>query len=330
MNILATFRKRGTSWRVELSINGNRTSATFDTKAQAKEWASSKEVEIRQGATTKSKNTVLDAINRYSETVSAFKKGAKWEQLRLNKFIRTMDFIDKRIVDVNTDDIATWRDQQCKVLSDGSVRREMTIMRSVFELARKEWGWINSNPMDDVKKPKNPKHRDRRLSDAEICSILAQLRYADDQPIILKNQQVAVAFLLCIETAMRAGELMGLQWANVHLNERFVTLLDTKNGDKRNVPLSTRAVELFKKMIGVDADAVFTVKSDSLSTLFRKARDKANIKDLHFHDTRHEACTRLAKKLQVLDLARMIGHRDLKSLMIYYNATAGEIALQLD
>ena len=54
-------------------------------------------------------------------------------------------------------------------------------------------------------------------------------------------------------------------------------------------------------------------------------RDRCQITDLHFHDTRHEACTRLARKLEVLDLARMIGHKDLRSLMIYYNATASEL-----
>ena len=67
-----------------------------------------------------------------------------------------------------------------------------------------------------------------------------------------------------------------------------------------------------------------------MDALFRKYRDKAGIDNLHFHDTRHEAVTRLAKKLDVLDLARMIGHRNLKTLMVYYNATAEELAQKLD
>jgi integrase len=63
--------------------------------------------------------------------------------------------------------------------------------------------------------------------------------------------------------------------------------------------------------------------------LFRKCRDRAGIVGLHFHDSRHEAITRLAQRLDVLDLARMVGHRDLKMLQAYYNATAEEIAARL-
>ncbi|MFU8927230.1 tyrosine-type recombinase/integrase [Acinetobacter puyangensis] len=326
---MATFRKRGTTWRAELSVNGNRLSASFDTKAQAKAWASEKETELRNSPyIQKNKHTMADAITRYSETVSIKNKGVRWEQIRLKKFIRTAHFSNYKIADVTSDDISLWRDDLMKTLAPASIVREMGLMRSVFETARLEWGWIKTNPMNDVKKPKRPKHRDRRVSESEIKTIISALGYNDDIEVTTKNQEVAIAFLLAIETAMRAGELMGLEWQNVHLESQFVQLLDTKNGDSRNVPLSKRAVFLIKKLKG--EKRIFTVEGGSLSTLFRKARDKNDIQDLHFHDTRHEACTRLAKKLQVLDLARMIGHRDLRSLMIYYNATAAEIATQLD
>ncbi len=62
---------------------------------------------------------------------------------------------------------------------------------------------------------------------------------------------------------------------------------------------------------------------------FRKIRDRAAIDDLHFHDTRHEAITRLARRLDILDLARMVRHRDLNQLRVYYNTTASEIAKRL-
>lgn len=77
-------------------------------------------------------------------------------------------------------------------------------------------------------------------------------------------------------------------------------------------------------------ESVFGLSKSALDNLFRRARDRAGIMNLHFHDTRHEAITRLAKKLNVLDLARMVGHKDVKQLMVYYNATAEEIAQQLD
>lgn len=125
---------------------------------------------------------------------------------------------------------------------------------------------------------------------------------------------------------MRAGEVFGLEWKRVNLPKRFVRLAETKNGDWRDVPLSGRAVELLEAMRGVDRASVFTVDSQVASTLFRRARMRAKINGLTFHDSRHDAITRLAQKLNVLQLARMVGHRDIRSLQTYYNETAESMA----
>jgi integrase len=125
---------------------------------------------------------------------------------------------------------------------------------------------------------------------------------------------------------MRLGELCKLTNEDIDLQNRFVTLKDTKNGEKRHVPLTLKAVELFKKVI----NSKLTLDPGVGSTLFRRATRFAQIDDLTFHDTRHEGLTRLARKLDVLDLARMVGHRDPRSLMIYYNPTPSEIAARLD
>jgi len=184
--------------------------------------------------------------------------------------------------------------------------------------------------LKDVKKPTKPPHRDRLISRQEAEQLVNALGYIDGIEITTKQQQVAIAFLFALETAMRAGEIVELTWDRVSISKRFVSLVETKNGDSRNVPLSNKAVDLLQKLQHLDSVRVFTVDSGSLSTFFRRARDKAEIEDLHFHDTRHQAITTLAKKLTVIQLARMVGHRDLKSLMIYYNETASELAELLD
>jgi integrase len=105
----------------------------------------------------------------------------------------------------------------------------------------------------------------------------------------------------------------------------------TKNGRRRDVPLSNRARELLAMLPApVDGGPLFGLSSGSLDALFRKAKARCLIDDLMFHDTRHEAITRLAKKLQVLDLAKMVGHRDLRMLQIYYSETAADMADRLD
>jgi integrase len=152
--------------------------------------------------------------------------------------------------------------------------------------------------------------------------VLNWQRDAKDVKAETKQQRVAVAFLFAIETAMRAGEICSLQAGDV--NGRVARLKMTKNGLPRSVPLSLRAVELWQMV----PDG-FGITTETLDVLFRKARAKTGIEGLTFHDSRHEAITRLAAKLNVLDLARMVGHRDIKQLQTYYNATAEDIAEKL-
>jgi integrase len=140
-------------------------------------------------------------------------------------------------------------------------------------------------------------------------------------------QRTGWAVLLALETAMRAGEILGLRWPDVR--EKAVTLPATKNGDVREVPLSKRAREILAALPR-DRTTCFDVDPGTRDVLFRRARDATGIKNLHFHDSRAEAIWRLSKKLDVMELARVIGHRDLRSLLLYYNAPADELADRLD
>jgi integrase len=324
---MATFRKRGKTWRVEICKNGIRHSATFDTKSQAKEWASITETQIIERKTNpfSCSKTLGDAFDRYANEVSPKKKGERWEKIRLNA-LKRYPLSETQLSDLASTHIALWRDQRLTEVSPSSVNRELNLISSVLNTARLEWRWISQNPVSDIKRPKNPKSRDRRISAQEIQRMLDLLGYDDEIPITSKKQLVGAYFLLAIETAMRLGELSGLNAEDIHLAERFVELSDTKNNDSRKVPLTRRAVDLFQKVI----DSRLTVNSGVASALFKRACRQGCIENLRFHDTRHEALTRLARKLGVLDLARMVGHRDPRSLMIYYNATATEIAERLD
>ncbi len=116
---------------------------------------------------------------------------------------------------------------------------------------------------------------------------------------------------------MRASEIL----SNPAITGRVARLEDTKNGTRRDVPLSERAAELLS--------APFTIGAGTLDTLFRAMRDEAKIEGLHFHDSRHEACIRLSKKLDVLQLAKMLGIKDPRILMVYFSESAEDIAKQL-
>jgi integrase len=334
---MASFRKTATGWRAELFVKGARDSRCFDTKAEAQAWALKRETELRsigsgQGSKT---HTVGDVLTEYRDKVSPTKRGERWEKLRLDligrKKIEGREFSTFKLADLRPTHIAAWRDARVREVSGASVSREMSLLSHALDVARREWGWIVHDPMKDVKRPESAPARDRLISQKEIESILLALGYQEGLPVSLTSQRVAVAFLFAIETAMRSGEILGLTCHTVDLGRRVAHLPLTKNGAARNVPLSSRALELLRMLPAVeDGEPLFNLNDRSRDALFRKARDRAKIKGLTFHDTRHEAITRLAKKLQPLDLARVTGHTNLSELLTYYNETAEDIARRLN
>jgi integrase len=231
---------------------------------------------------------------------------------------------DKKIVDIKPADIAAWRDERLITVKGSTVNRDMNLLSHVFTIARREWGWIKDAPTKDVERPKDPPHRDRRISEEEIDAICLQLGWdrKKSKAPTTKQHRIALAFLFAIETAMRAGEICALAKGDVQ--GRVARLHITKNGRPRDVPLSAGALEIWKLV----PDG-FDLSPAILDALFRKAKKNAGIEGLTFHDTRHEAITRLAQKLDVLDLARMVGHTNINQLRTYYNATAEDIASRL-
>lgn len=225
--------------------------------------------------------------------------------------------------DLASQDFAAWRDRRLKEVAPGSVRREMVLMSAVLTVARKEWGAIAKNPLADVAKPRPPAPRDRRPTQDEIDRLV----FVGGIGLNNATARAVHAFLFAIETAMRAGEIARLTWGDISLSKRTAHLSHTKNGEARSVPLSGAAVTLLEAL--PELTPAFGLSARQIDVLFRKVRDKAGIENLTFHDSRHEAITRLSRKLEVLELARMVGHKNLNELLTYYNETAEELARKL-
>ena len=319
---MASIRQRGTTWRAELYKDGVRESQSFSTKRQAVAWAQQREAEL-VGARLPD-HTVRQALERFATEVSPKHRGERWELSRIRLLCRDK-LADVRLPALRPIHLAEWRERRLQVVSGASVRREMNLLQSVFKVCRKDWGWLNSDPLADVDRPPNPPSRRRRISQDEIDRITLALGYDGGAPVTVSDR-IALAFLFPLETAMRSGEILGLTWADI--GPKSVQLPRTKNGDMRRVPLSARAREIIN-LLPSDAMTVFNVEGATKDVLFRRARDAAKVSNLHFHDSRAEAIWRLSKKLDVMELARMIGHRDLKSLLFYYNADPDELADRL-
>lgn len=327
---MASFRKSGANWRAEISRNGIRDSRIFPTKREAQEWASLREQEITQSRSGKvTRKTLADVLDRYAKEISPTKGGARWEQVRIIAFKRD-PLADMVMADILPTDLADWRDRRLKDVKPASVLREIGLLRAVWTQAKKgEWRYVDSEPWKEVSKPADSRARTATFTDAQVARVIDALGYVSGQPKS-KRQQAAVALLFSLETAMRAGEIIGLTWPHVNTAKRVVHLPDTKNGDARDVPLSKRAVELLGYMEGLDDTRVFTLTSQLLDVYYRQGRTLAGIEGVNFHDARATATTRLAKKLDILELAKMTGHRDPRSLMVYYRESASSIAAKLD
>jgi len=317
--------KTGYQCRIRLACHPQE-SQVFDTKARAQAWGFAREAELKNLSSATVKSTLQQVIDRYINEVSPALKSGPNITKRLKALSKMLPVL-RQVSEITAADLSKFRDKRMAEVSVATVRKEMTILRSVFESARRDWSMIATNPIADVKRPPAPPNRKRLMSDSERDRLLLALGF--DGTVSMVQHQVAVAMLLGLETAMRAGEMLGLTWARVNLKAQYVSLEKTKNGDYRDVPLSTRAVELLALMQGMDKSTVFTVTLASLDALFRKARDRCEIDNLHFHDTRATALTNLSSKLDVMELARMVGHRDLKSLLVYYRKSATDLAQKL-
>lgn len=345
-----------------LYVKGKRDSATFDTKAEAKAWAVKREAQLleQKSSGVDPSRSVLTAFDRYASEESPKKRGGSYEQKRLKLYERfeielpgekRQRFVDIKLHELEPKHYAALRDMRGKMktktgsrITPSTVAREMNLISRVFNICVKEWGWLKDSPSRYVSRPKGRKKRERRISDDEIERLCFALNFKDGEIAVDKIQRVAVAFLLAIETAMRAGELLKLhrrkpkestyvlpngEEANKSwlVGGKVAKLGITKNGDGREVPLSPRAQELIAMLPMMGEKLFGDLDTADLDALFRgKGTARAAIEDLKFHDSRHEAISRLAKHMQVLDLARMTGHRNLNELLTYYHTTAEELA----
>lgn len=327
---MASLRKKGNGWEASVCRKGVRRSRTFDTKTEAQHWAADVEREILDGVDGKIPDKTLgELLVRYADDVSPSKRGAAWEIKRINA-MRRDEITDVKLNGLRAEHFAAWRDRRLRVVAVGTVLREWNLLRHAINVAINEWGWLKDNPIKGVKRPAQPLPRDRLISDDELERLLYALGYDFEKPPATISARVGAALLFAIETAMRAGEICGLNRRDVDLDRRVAMLWQTKNGHKREVPLSSEAIRILNQLTNCNDESVFDLQTSQIDSLFRKAKKMALIDGLTFHDSRHTAITRLAGKLSILELARMVGHRDLRQLQIYFNMSAEDMAKKLD
>ena len=321
---MATFRKRSGSWQALVKKKGfGQIARTFDTKAAAEAWAKITESEMVRGIFVSKKEaeitTLSEALDRYEREVSSSKKGHRREKTRISLW-KNHPLAKRVLASIRGNDMATYRDDRLKAgYSANTVRLELAIISHLFEIARKEWGMEGlTNPVKAIRMPSPPAGRDRRLGPEELEKLLECL-----------SEEMGQVVRFALETAMRRGEIAGMTWEMVDLKKRTVTLPETKNGQKRIVPLSSVAVTILKERLNTQRidGKVWDIGLDAISQDFARACRMAGISGLHFHDLRHEATSRLFEKgFDTMEVSTITGHKTLQMLKRYTHLRAEDLA----
>ncbi|MHB1753816.1 MAG: tyrosine-type recombinase/integrase [Acidiferrobacter sp.] len=337
---MATIEKRttaeGTSYRVKIRLRGQSVqTATFARLSDAKRWGEQTAAAMREGrhfATTEAKrHTLNDAIARYKAENLPRLKDAEvragqltWWGRELGGYVLA-DLTPARISEAR-EKLARETIQGGGIRSDATINRYLAALSVVLATCAKSWEWLEISPMRRVEKRKEPRGRVRYLSDDERERLLGACR---DHP------DLYAAVMLALTTGARRMEIMSLSWGQVDLSRRVILLEDTKNGERRPLPIVGPALDILReraKVRRLDTDLVFPGRTHpkqpvDLRTPWETALRRASIENFHWHDLRHTTASYLAMNGAGLqEIAAVLGHKTLAMVKRYAHLSHEHVA----
>ena len=351
---MAHFEQRKNGWRVQVRKRGMPSiSRTFDLKADAEAWAREIERELQKGNiavldTSAQRVTVDEVIKSFRAAMADAYKVSNQAPLESRLKVISTRWGALFLASIRPFDLAKWRDDMlAEGLAAQSAKHYLNLMSRLLRFSEQELGITlpAGNPAKAVRKPSGGKARDRRLRPGELDYLL---RSAD----AARAAGVRQIIVLAVETSMRLGELLGLEWKHVDLVKRTAHLIDTKNGESRTIALSSMALDALRALPRRIDGRVFSWKPGHESGAFEnlwqrcvarairiyaadceKSDTKADpvfLANLRFHDLRHEATSRLFEKgLGIMEVASMTGHKSLAMLKRYTHVEAEKLAAKL-
>ncbi len=324
---MATIRKRGARYQVQVRRKDQRpVSKSFLSRADALAWARNAETKADRGELAvmhSGLQTVGDLLCRYETQIASKKRAYSAERYMLSLMLRD-PLAAEPLATIRTGVIAEWRDRRLARVGAGTFLRHLTVLRHVFEVARKEWGVpLPVNPTVDVRKPKAPLARNRRLKPGEEAALLAACSGC-------LNPLIEPIIRLALYTGMRRGELLSAHWQHFDPEKRTLLIPMTKNGHPRKVPLDAAALSVIGCLSRSDDGRLLPLSDEAVKLAWKRLIKRARIVDLHFHDLRHEAISRFFERgLTVPEVALISGHRDVRMLFRYTHLKAEDVAARL-
>ncbi|AWO88009.1 integrase [Bradyrhizobium diazoefficiens] len=325
---MPTIRKRGDTWQAQVRRAGYPAmSKSFSTRADALAWAREKErsidrAELPSDLRELKRLTVADLLKRYEQEITPRKRGAAFEQSRIRTLL-AHKISQTALSNLSGATATQYRDDRLKVVKPPSVRRELVVLRHVFEVAMREWGLpIRENPCKRIRLPQDARPRERRLLGGDESQLYAAIGKRS-------SWYLRPFLILLVETGMRRGELLSIRWRNVDFANSTVLIQTTKNGHPRRIPLTPTALTTLEALPRRDA-RVFPITTNAIRLAWERLRARAGLTDLHLHDLRHEAVSRFFELgLSVPEVATISGHRDPRMLSRYTHLQPERLALKL-
>lgn len=327
---MATIRKRGPrQYQARVRILGYpELTSTFATKPEAIAWASDKERDLLRGldavADRVHQLTLRDALERYANEVTPEKKSKEQELYRIGVWMNNPIAV-RSLAEIRGADLARYRDLRLGAgIGGNTVRLELAVISHLYEVARKDWGLETlQNPVKAIRKPKLPRGRDRRFLPGEEKRL-------NDYCDAVGDVRLKAVIALAVETAMRRSELTRLKWSDIDLHLRMAHLFDTKNGEPRVVPLSSRALTAIQSMPNNSSASIINLHEDVVTSQFRMACKACGIEGMRFHDLRHEATSRLFEKgFNMMEVSTITGHKSLSMLKRYTHLKPADLLQRL-
>ena len=326
---MACFRKRNGKWQVQIRrMDCIPISKTFRRKKDAEYWARETESNLDRGCEVTpvlfpSSAIFADLIEKYIVEFSEKKKSKITEVFVLHALLNH-PIAKRKIFSLQAHDFALYRDQRLKEVKASTVCRQLSIIQHLFEVAIKEWGIpLRMNCIKGIRKPTFHNQRTRRISSGELKAIYRSA-------LACKNPLILPIIELALFTALRRGEILSITRDCIDLSKGTLFLPETKSGYSRDVPLSSNALKIFRNLAPNSGTRIFPISANAFNLAWRRLIKRTNIRDLRFHDLRHEAISRFFEiGLNIPEVALISGHRDYRMLQRYTHLKATTVARKL-
>lgn len=345
---MATIEKRTTSdskttYRVKVRVKGFAPeSASFDRLTDAKDWSKKIESDMKAGRHfgQSKRHTFNDLADEYQQHAIDPVRLDYWRGVFGPDLLSA---ITPARIAKERDKLLSEETQRYATLPTGNpeadakrpkakrtgatVNRYLAALSSCLSYGVKTLQWLEKNPAMQITKPAENKGRVRFLSDDERTCLLDACRTHAD---------LYLAVVLSLTTGARQGEVMSLRYSQIDFKRQVITLHETKNGERRALPLVGEALTLLQeraKVRDLKDDRIFppTAKAKKAECLdlrqpWEAALKAAGIADFRWHDLRHTAASYLCMAgVSLVEIAKVLGHRTLAMVTRYSHLSDGHI-----